>query len=45
MARVKVVEPRTGATVEVDSKSPLAKAWGSADKTTAKKASSSKSSK
>ena len=49
MARTKVTDPRTGAVVEVDSKSPLAKLWSATTeepkKTAAKRSSSTKSDK
>lgn len=48
MARVKLVEPATGAVIEVDSDSPLTSAWKKLEepkKTPAKKSASSKSSK
>lgn len=48
MARTKVTDPRTGAVVEVDSKSPLAKLWSATEepkKATAKRSTSSKTEK
>lgn len=48
MARVKLVEPATGAVIEVDSDSPLTSVWKKADepkKAPAKKATPSKSKK